>query len=64
MGREEYARAGLIGYGASREALYRHAAGMVDKLLRGVKPRHARAAQAIDVALPAPLRLRSSALIE
>ncbi len=38
MGREEYARAGLIGYGASREAPYRHASGMVDKLRRGVKP--------------------------
>lgn len=79
VGNKEYAQAGgLIGYGANRDAIFLRAAGMADKLLRGAKPAdlpveqptefelvlNARAAQAIGMALPGPLRLRADAVIE
>jgi putative ABC transport system substrate-binding protein len=79
VGNKEYAQAGgLIGYGANREAIFLRAAGMADKLLRGAKPAdlpveqptefelvlNARAAQAIGMTLPGPLRLLADAVIE
>ena len=79
VGNKEYAQAGgLIGYGANRDAIFRRAAGMADKLLRGAKPAdlpveqptefelvlNARAAHALGMTLPAPLRLRADAVIE
>jgi putative tryptophan/tyrosine transport system substrate-binding protein len=79
VGNKEYAQAGgLVGYGANREAIFRRAAFMADKLLRGAKPAdlpveqptefelvlNARTAHAIGLALPATLRLRAAEVIE
>lgn len=79
VGNKEFAQAGgLIGYGANRDAIFRTAAGMADKLLRGAKPAdlpvqqptefelvlNARAALAAGLALPPSLRLRADSVIE
>jgi putative ABC transport system substrate-binding protein len=79
VGNKEFAQAGgLIGYGANRDAIFRRAAVLADKLLRGAKPAdiaveqpaefelllNARAARAIGLALPAKLRLQADVVIE
>jgi putative ABC transport system substrate-binding protein len=79
VGNKEFAQAGgLIGYGANRDAIFRRAGLMADKLLRGAKPAdlpveqptefelvlNARTAQAVGVVLPGPLRLRADSVIE
>jgi putative tryptophan/tyrosine transport system substrate-binding protein len=79
VGNKEFAQAGgLIGYGANREAIFRRAAVLADKLLRGAKPAdvpgeqptafelvlNARAAQGIGLALPPRLRLQADEVIE
>jgi putative ABC transport system substrate-binding protein len=79
VGNKEFAQAGgLIGYGANREAIFRRAGLMADKLLRGARPAdlpveqptefelvlNARTAQAVGVVLPGPLRLRADSVIE
>ncbi len=79
VGNKEYAQAGgLIGYGANRDAIFRRAGLMADKLLRGAKPAdlpveqpiefelvlNARTAQAVGAVLPGPLRLRADSVIE
>jgi len=79
VGNKEFAQAGgMIGYGANRDAIFRRAGLMADKLLRGAKPAdlpveqptefelvlNARTAQAVGVVLPGPLRLRADSVIE
>jgi putative tryptophan/tyrosine transport system substrate-binding protein len=79
VGNKEFAQAGgLIGYGANRDAIFRRAGLMADKLLRGARPAdlpveqptefelvlNARTAQAVGVVLPGPLRLRADSVIE
>jgi putative ABC transport system substrate-binding protein len=79
VGNKEFAQAGgLVGYGANRDAIFRRAAVLADKLLRGAKATdipveqpaefelvlNARAARAIGLALSPKLRLRADAVIE
>ena len=79
VGNTEFAQAGgLLGYGANREAIFRRAAVLADKLLRGVKPAdlpieqptqfelliNGRTAAALSLVLPAPVRLRADRVIE
>jgi putative ABC transport system substrate-binding protein len=79
VGNKEFAQAGgWMGYGANRDAIFRRAAVLADKLLRGARPAdipveqptefelllNARTARAIGQALPPTLRLRADAVIE
>jgi putative ABC transport system substrate-binding protein len=79
VGNIEFAQAGgLIGYGANREAIFRRAAVLGDKLLRGTKPAdlpveqptqfelliHARTAAALALTVPPALRMRADRFID
>jgi putative tryptophan/tyrosine transport system substrate-binding protein len=79
VGNIEFAQAGgLIGYGANREAIFRRAAALGDKLLRGTKPAdlpveqptqfelliHARTAAALALTMPPALRMRADRIID
>jgi putative ABC transport system substrate-binding protein len=69
---------GFLFYGASLAAMYRHAAGHVDRLLRGAKPGelpfeqpttfelviNLKAAKALGLAVPEALLLRADEVIE
>ncbi len=79
VGNIEFAQAGgLLGNGANREAIFRRAAVLADKLLRGAKPVdmpveqptqfelliNGRTAAALSLAMPATMRLRADKVIE
>ena len=69
---------GLMSYGASFPALFRHAATYVDEILKGAKPAempiqlatefelvvNQRTAQALDIPLPPSILLRADEVIE
>lgn len=78
VGNAEFARAGgLIGYGANREELFRRAATLADRLLRGARPADVpveqptrfelvlsqRTARAIGASLPPAMALRADETI-
>ncbi|MCY7305130.1 MAG: ABC transporter substrate-binding protein [Rhodoferax sp.] len=79
VGNTEFAQAGgLLGYGANRDAIFRRAAVLADKLLRGAKPAdlpveqptqfelvlNARTLAALGLAVPPAIRLRSDRVID
>jgi len=79
VGAIEYVSAGgLLGYGVNFPELWRRAAGIVDKILKGAKPAdlpveqasrfeiviNLRTAKDLGVTIPGPLRLRADRLIE
>jgi putative ABC transport system substrate-binding protein len=78
VGNKEFAQAGgLIGYGANRDELFRRAATLADRLLRGARPAdvpveqptrfelvlNQRSARAIGVSLPQAMALRADETI-
>lgn len=78
VGNKEFAQAGgMIGYGANREALFRRAATLADRLLKGAKPAdvpveqptrfelvlNQRTARAIGASLPPAMALRADETI-
>ena len=79
FGNAEFAQAGgLLGYGANREAIFRRAAALAGKLLRGAKPAdlpveqptqfelllNARTLAGLGMSVPQSIRLRADRVIE
>jgi putative ABC transport system substrate-binding protein len=79
VGSPEFAQAGgLVGYGVDNEALFRRGAYFVDRILRGARPAdlpieqptrfelvvNLKAARALGIAIPPPLRIRADRVID